>query len=77
MGIKAARFIMRKLAEHGHDVLMGARPMSRLIQEKIKKPLAEQLLFGDLQGGGHIFISVRDGELVVEAEQKQLENPVS
>lgn len=65
------------LAEHGHDILMGARPMARLIQEKIKKPLAEQLLFGDLQGGGHIFITVRDGELVVEAEQKQLENPVS
>ena len=65
------------LAEHGHDVLMGARPMARLIQEKIKKPLAEQLLFGDLQGGGHIFITVRDGELIVEAEQKELENPVS
>ncbi|MEM7467320.1 MAG: ATP-dependent Clp protease ATP-binding subunit ClpA [Pseudomonadota bacterium] len=60
------------LAEHGHDILMGARPMSRLIQEKIKKPLAEQLLFGDLQGGGQIFITVRDGELVVEAEEKEL-----
>lgn len=61
------------LAEHGHDILMGARPMARLIQEKIKKPLAEQLLFGDLQGGGHIFITVRDGELAVEIDEKVLE----
>lgn len=61
------------LAEHGHDILMGARPMARLIQEKIKKPLAEQLLFGDLQGGGHIFITVRDGELAVEVDAKVLE----
>ena len=64
------------LAEHGHDLLMGARPMARLIQEKIKKPLAEQLLFGDLQGGGHIFITVKDGELVVEADQKELASSV-
>ena len=61
------------LAEHGHDLIMGARPMARLIQDKIKKPLAEQLLFGDLQGGGHIFITVRDGELVVECDEKELE----
>ncbi len=62
------------LAEHGHDAIMGARPMARLIQEKIKKPLAEQLLFGGLQGGGHIFITVRDGELVVESDEKELED---
>ncbi len=61
------------LAEHGHDAIMGARPMARLIQDRIKKPLAEQLLFGDLQGGGHIFITVRDGELVVECDEKELE----
>ena len=61
------------LAEHGHDAIMGARPMARLIQERIKKPLAEQLLFGGLQGGGHIFITVRDGELVVEIDEKELE----
>ncbi len=61
------------LAEHGHDPKMGARPMARLIQDKIKKPLAEQLLFGDLQGGGQIFITVRDGEIVVEYDEKELE----
>ena len=61
------------LAEHGHDPKMGARPMARLIQDKIKKPLAEQLLFGDLQDGGQIFITVRDGEIVVEYDEKELE----
>ncbi|MGR8949029.1 MAG: ATP-dependent Clp protease ATP-binding subunit ClpA [Gammaproteobacteria bacterium] len=65
------------LAENGHDLLMGARPMARLIQEKIKKPLAEQLLFGDLQGGGQILITVKDGELVVVADQKEFEGSVS
>ena len=62
------------LAEHGHDPIMGARPMARLIQEEIKKPLAEKLLFGDLQGGGHIFITVRDGALIVESDEKELED---
>jgi len=44
------------LAENGFDEKMGARPMSRLIQEKIKKPLAEELLFGKLVHGGHVRI---------------------
>ena len=52
------------LAEHGYDPKMGARPMARLIQEKIKKPLAEALLFGELsKGGGHVHLSLRDDEL--------------
>ena len=41
------------LAKKGYDPLMGARPMRRLIQEKIKRPLADQLLFGELTSGGH------------------------
>jgi len=52
------------LAEHGYDPKMGARPMARLIQEKIKKPLAEALLFGELsEGGGHVRVSLQEGEL--------------
>ncbi len=51
------------LAIHGYDPDMGARPMSRLLQENIKKPLAEELLFGKLAEGGHIKISVRDDVL--------------
>lgn len=54
------------LAVHGYDDKMGARPMARLIQEKIKKPLAEELLFGQLAEGGVVNITARDGELKVE-----------
>ncbi|MBZ4039226.1 ATP-dependent Clp protease ATP-binding subunit ClpA [Novilysobacter selenitireducens] len=56
------------LAQHGFDPLMGARPMARVIQEKIKRPLADELLFGSLVGGGRVTIDVRDGELTVDAQ---------
>jgi ATP-dependent Clp protease ATP-binding subunit ClpA len=52
------------LAKHGYDPLMGARPMGRLIQEKVKQPLADKLLFGELQHGGHIEIDCREDALV-------------
>ena len=52
------------LAEHGFDAKMGARPMTRIIQEHIKKPLAEELLFGRLANGGHLVIRAEDGRLV-------------
>jgi ATP-dependent Clp protease ATP-binding subunit ClpA len=55
------------LAQHGFDPLMGARPMARVIQDKIKRPLADELLFGKLVGGGRVSIDVKDGELLVEA----------
>ncbi len=58
------------LAKHGYDPKMGARPMDRVIREKIKKPLAEKLLFGDLSGGGRVRISVSDGELVFDLEER-------
>ena len=55
------------LAREGYDEKMGARPMQRLIQEKIKKQLAEDLLFGDLsKGGGTVRISVEDDDLSIE-----------
>ena len=54
------------LAENGYDAKMGARPMERLLQEKIKKPLAEEVLFGSLsEKGGTAYVSVEEGELVV------------
>ena len=56
------------LAIHGYDGVMGARPMARLIQEKIKRPLAEELLFGRLVNGGHIVISEVDDDIVVDVE---------
>jgi len=55
------------LAEHGFDPQMGARPMSRLLQDKVKRPLADELLFGKLVAGGRVVVDVSDGELVVEA----------
>jgi ATP-dependent Clp protease ATP-binding subunit ClpA len=53
----------RWLAEHGYDRQMGARPMARLIQEKIKAPLAEEILFGRLQSGGTVEVVEDGGEL--------------
>ena len=62
------------LATNGYDAKMGARPMDRLIQEKIKKPLAEEVLFGGLsEKGGTVFISVEDNELIVAPEPKTVE----
>src|SRR3989338_8584269 len=46
------------LGRHGHDPGMGARPMARLIQERVKKPLAEELLFGKLANGGHVKVTL-------------------
>ncbi|MCQ8119450.1 ATP-dependent Clp protease ATP-binding subunit ClpA [Methylomonas rosea] len=60
------------LAEHGCDPKMGARPMARLIQEKIKKPLAEDLLFGRLANGGHVRVHVENDALAFAIESKQL-----
>ena len=48
---------------------MGARPMARVIQEEIKKPLAEELLFGSLVQGGRLRISVVDGALEFEFDE--------
>jgi ATP-dependent Clp protease ATP-binding subunit ClpA len=56
------------LAQNGFDPQMGARPMARLLQDRIKRPLADELLFGKLVGGGKVTVDVRDGELVVEAQ---------
>lgn len=58
----------RWLAEHGFDPQMGARPMARVIQEKIKRVLADELLFGKLAEGGKVMLSVREGELQVNTE---------
>jgi ATP-dependent Clp protease ATP-binding subunit ClpA len=57
------------LAERGYDPQMGARQMARVIQEEIKKPLAEELLFGSLVQGGRLRISVVDGALEFEFDE--------
>ena len=59
------------LAEHGYDEKMGARPMARLIQDKLKKPLAEMVLFGELSGGGTVNIFVgKDDDIALEVESE-------
>ncbi len=63
------------LGKHGYDKVMGARPMARLIQEKIKKRLAEELLFGKLLHGGQVSVSATDDELTVEVDEKETAEP--
>jgi len=60
------------LAENGYDEKMGARPMQRLIQNRIKKELAEDILFGRLsQGGGTVHVTVEDDDLKLEIEEPE------
>ncbi|PTQ67549.1 ATP-dependent Clp protease ATP-binding subunit ClpA [Celeribacter persicus] len=57
------------LADKGYDDKMGARPLGRVIQEHIKKPLAEELLFGKLSKGGVVKVGVKDGEIDLRIEE--------
>jgi ATP-dependent Clp protease ATP-binding subunit ClpA len=56
------------LAKNGFDELYGARPLGRVIQENIKKPLADEILFGKLVKGGHVKVVLRDGKLGFDIE---------
>ncbi len=60
---------MQWLAKHGYDVAFGARPMARLIDQSIKKPLAEALLFGELQDGGTAHVQVVEDKLALRYEK--------
>ncbi|MBX3726660.1 MAG: ATP-dependent Clp protease ATP-binding subunit ClpA [Xanthomonadales bacterium] len=66
----------RWLAEHGFDPQMGARPMARIIQEHIKRALADELLFGALVEGGKVGVDVVDGQIKVTAERADRPEPV-
>ncbi len=66
----------RWLAEHGFDPQMGARPMARIIQEHIKRALADELLFGALVEGGKVQVDVVDGQIKVTAERADRPEPV-
>jgi len=52
------------LAEKGYDPQFGARPLGRVIQQEVKKPLSEQLLFGRLEKGGEVTLDAKEGEIV-------------
>ncbi len=57
------------MCKHGYDKAMGARPMARLIQDKIKRPLADELLFGQLADGGSVNLTVDNDELVLDIHE--------
>ncbi|WP_114966200.1 ATP-dependent Clp protease ATP-binding subunit ClpA [Alkalilacustris brevis] len=59
------------LAETGYDDRMGARPLGRVIQEHIKKPLAEELLFGRLAKGGVVHVGLKDGKITLDISEPQ------
>ncbi|CAN5950940.1 unnamed protein product [Sphagnum jensenii] len=61
------------LAEKGFDKHYGARPMARLIQQKIKEPIAEELLFGKLEHGGNVSIDLKDDAIVAQCESPTVE----
>ena len=64
------------IASEGYDPAMGARPMNRIIQEHIKRPLAEELLFGKLSDGGSVHVTMADGELEITTRSPD-EEPVA
>src|SRR6266849_55218 len=60
------------LVQHGYDEQMGARPMARVIQEHIKKPLADEVLFGKLKGGGHVRVVLVKDEAAADVAQEKI-----
>lgn len=60
------------LSEKGYDITMGARPMARLIQQELKLPLAEQILFGELSHGGHVHVDVRNDKITLEFVKEEV-----
>ena len=65
---KAAR---NWLAEKGYSKAMGARPLGRLISEKVKNPLSKEILFGQLNGGGRARIDIKNDEVIINAIKEQ------
>ncbi|MDP5324360.1 MAG: ATP-dependent Clp protease ATP-binding subunit ClpA [Litorivicinaceae bacterium] len=78
VSIEVSEAALQWLAKRGYDKTMGARPMARLIQDAIKRPLADAILFGELQHGGSVYVTVDDaGELAFEmtAHEKRSAQP--
>ena len=66
--VDASEAARRWLSEKGYDRTFGARPLSRVIQEHVKKPMSEELLFGELEGGGRVTVDMKDGEITFAFE---------
>ncbi len=65
------------LADIGYDVRMGARPMERIISENVRRPLANELLFGDLTQGGDVYVTMQNGQLDIRIEPHREKLPAS
>lgn len=61
----------RYLADKGYDPANGARPLARVIESEVKRPLGDQLLFGELENGGHVLVDVKDGALTFKFSAKE------
>ena len=70
--LKLSDKVRNWLAEKGYDPLQGARPLTRVIQENIKKPLAEEVLFGKLQNGGEVVAKIAEDKLLIEVELENI-----
>ena len=64
------------LAKKGYDEVYGARELSRVIQEEIKKPIAEELIFGKISKGGHVSITLKDNKIEFSFSKKEMQNKV-
>jgi ATP-dependent Clp protease ATP-binding subunit ClpA len=60
------------LVDKGFDPKMGARPLQRVIDKDIKRPLSKQILFGGLKNGGKVNVDFKDGELVLDCVEEQI-----
>ena len=67
--IAATDAARRWLGEKGYDRAFGARPLGRVIQEHVKRPMSEEVLFGKLENGGRVTVDVEDGGIVFEYEE--------
>jgi ATP-dependent Clp protease ATP-binding subunit ClpA len=75
VGLTIEESARRWIAQKGYDPKMGARPMARVIQEHIKRPLAEELLFGKLVNGGQVRVSVTSDESALLLESVPTSQP--
>ena len=64
------------LAEKGYDEVYGARELSRVIQEEIKKPMAEELIFGKISKGGHVLITLKENKINFDFSEKEISKKV-
>jgi ATP-dependent Clp protease ATP-binding subunit ClpA len=71
--VNASEEALEYLIDKGFDPKMGARPLARIIDDEIKKPLSRMILFGDLQEGGRVEVTVKEDKLVIDYNKAQVQ----